>query len=252
MLGKCLGIAALLALSTSAARADWEGDIEMKARMDRHAGGQAPTGKVRFKEGKMKMEIQYGPMNMTSLADFPARKVYLINNDAKSYSEMSSDQAGPGGPGNALPQCKSLKFTACMKEQGFKKGASEEVNGQASTIWEGDRKTGRGTHHEKIWHPDAAGEEFAFVRVESGQGERANQVNILNWTKAEQDAALFQVPADFTKSQGFPGLMGPGGLGGKGSPKGRGKRVPPQAADAPTTDAPTGGETTEGKEKVEQ
>ena len=246
MLARSVGIAALFVILAGAARADWQGDIEMKsAMMKSRGGGQMPMGKVRYKDGKLRMDMQMGPMNITSLTDLPTQKVFLINNEAKSYSEMNGDRAG-AGPGDSLPKCKSLKFAACMKEMGMKKGGAEEANGQAATIWEGDHKTARGNRHAKFWHPDAAGDEFAFVRIESGEGERKSQVDILNWEKTSQPAADFQVPSDFTKSEGFPGMMGPG-MGAPGARKGRGRPTPPQAADAPT-----GGETTEGKEKVEE
>src|SRR5438128_1384297 len=152
-------IAALLALTAFAARADWEGDVEMKGPMMAPRPQSAPPGgKVRFKDGKMRMDMQMGAMEMTTLVDFAARKAFIINHGAKAYSEISGDQ--PGGAHEGLPRCSAMKFAACMKEQGFKKTGSETVNGQASSIWEGERKMRMGSRHEKLWHPDAAGDEF--------------------------------------------------------------------------------------------
>jgi hypothetical protein len=212
---RLLGIAALLALLATAARADWEGDVEMKSELMERRGAAPPTGKVRFKQGKLRMDVHMGPMEMTSIVDLPARKLFLVNHQAKTFSEMAADHGGAGaGPNDALPRCKSMKFVECMKEQGFKKTGAETVNGQASTIWEGERKMAGSARHEKIWHPDAAGDEFAFVRVETGgedQGPR-NQINILNWKKTPQESAQFQVPDGYEKSEGFPGMMGPPGM----------------------------------------
>jgi hypothetical protein len=229
MLVRSIAIAALLTFAT-AARADWEGDVEMKGAMGRH-GGSAPTGKVRFKDGKMRMDMQMGPMEMSTIVDFPSHKVLLINHGAKAYSEMNGDRPGMGGgPNEALPHCKTLKFEACMKEQGFKKAGSDTINGVAATAWEGEREGRHGKRHEKIWHPDAAGDEFAFVRIESGEGER--HLDVQNFKMAKQDAAAFEAPEGYAKGEGFPGMMGPG-MGGPGGPHGKGRPPMHPGAEAP-------------------
>ncbi len=212
MLASRLCLAALCSALTvaSEARADWEGDLVMK-REGSH-GKRMPTGKIRFKDGKLRTEIAMGPMNMTTLVDFAARKVLMINSAAKEYSEMDADKSGRAN----FPKCESKDFQACLADQGFKKSGTETVNGQACTIWEGDRKTRRGTLHEKLWHPDAAGKEFAFVRQVNDGEHGKSELDVENFKLAEQDAALFQVPEDYKKSEGmFPGMqMGPPSMRG--------------------------------------
>ena len=230
MLVRSLAAAALMTLGASAAHADWEGDLEMKdARMGAR-GGPPTSGKLRFKDGKLRMDVAMGPMKLVSLVHFKERKSFLINEASKSYSEMS---AGGMGPGSQLPHCSSPIFKKCMTEQGFKKVGAEEVNGQACSVWEGDRKGPHGSVHEKLWHPYAAGDEFAMVRAVR-QGERGpSEMNVLNWTQTPQEAAQFEVPEGYTKSEGFPGMqMGPPGRKGF----------------KPKPGGPTGGETKEKDE----
>ena len=211
MLVRSLAAAALLTLAASAAHADWEGDVEIKDPRAEARGGPPPSGKLRFKEGKLRMDVAMGPMKIVSIVHFKERKSFLINDAAKAYSEMPAG----AGPGAQMPHCSSTIFKKCMAEQGMKKVGAEEVNGQACTVWEGDRKGPHGKVHEKLWHPDAAGDEFAMVRAVR-DGERGqNEVNVLNWKQAPQEAALFEVPEGYTKSEGFPGMqMGPPGMKG--------------------------------------
>ena len=73
-----------------------------------------------------------------------------------------------------------------MKEQGFKKVGAGEANGQTCTIWEGDRKTARGTRHEKLWHPDAAGDEMKFINQAPSMG--AGTVTV-TWKRVKEGQA---------------------------------------------------------------
>src|SRR3989442_9321889 len=115
-----IGSAVLLALCATAARADWEGDVEMKMGARPGPGGppgmqQPQPGKIRFKEGKLRMDVQMGPMgSMTTLVDFAGHKVFMINDAAKEYVEhdATADRAGESG----LPHCKTNNFIACMQE----------------------------------------------------------------------------------------------------------------------------------------
>lgn len=209
----------------SAARADWEGDLKMKA-----GHGQNARGKMRFKEGKLRMEMAMGPMQMTTIVDFATRKMFMINDGAREYSEMDATH----NPQANYPHCDSSDFIACMGEQGFKKVGSETVNGQPSTVWEGDRTTPRGAVHEKLWHPNAAGKEFAFVRAVSRTPRGESQTDVENFKATRQDEAAFKVPEGYTKSENmFPGMqMGP----------------PSMKGFRPKPGGPTGGEVKE-KEK---
>src|SRR5476651_2036276 len=119
MLSSRLGLAALCsALSlASAARADWEGD--MVAKRGERQGQQMPAGKMRAKDGKLRIEMKMGPMSMTTLVDFAGRKVFMINEAAKEFSEIDADR------GTNIPKCTTVDFIACMKEQGYKKAGTE-------------------------------------------------------------------------------------------------------------------------------
>src|SRR5207302_9092075 len=118
--------ALLLALCATAARADWEGDVEMKMSDRPGRGGPEAMppggGKIRFKEGKLRMDVQMGPMSMTTLVDFAARKVFIINDGARQYVEHDTEASRAGQDG--MPHCKTQNFIECMKEQGFKKVGS--------------------------------------------------------------------------------------------------------------------------------
>src|SRR5207302_438785 len=102
-----------------AARADWEGDLVMK-----HGGRSMPGGKIRYKAGKLRTELKMGPMSMTTIVDFAARKVFVLNEAAKEYSETDADKSGPG----TFPKCDDGDFESCLKKQGFKQVGTETVN----------------------------------------------------------------------------------------------------------------------------
>jgi hypothetical protein len=231
---RSLSLALLCTLAAGAARADWQGDLKMKEppRPGRHGPPGGATGSVHFKQGKMRFEVQMGPMSLTTLTDFAAKKSFLINDASKTFTDMSEMGGGGPGAGANVPHCSSNDFEGCMKEQGFKKVGAEEVNGQASTVWEGDRKVhgprGERVMHEKIWHPNAAGKEFAFVRMQSTSDGHEGQIDVENFSTAEQDAKKFEIPEGYTKGKGFGfgPVMGPPGMHGR----------PPPGAMPPSSD----------------
>src|SRR5438105_101916 len=138
MIVRSFAVVFALFLVVFVARVDWEGDVEMKNEMMAREGAYLLSGKVCFKkDGKLRMDMQMGPMEMTSIVDWLAHKLTLINHSTKTFSEMSDDHPNGGsGPSEALPKCKSMKFTKCMKKQNYKKTDNKTVNNQTSTIWE--------------------------------------------------------------------------------------------------------------------
>src|SRR5262245_45446065 len=127
MIVRSLSLALLCTLAAGAARADWQGDLKMKEppRSGRHGPPGAATGSVHFKQGKMRFEVSMGPMSLTTLTDFAAKKAYLINDASKTYTDLSEMRGAAPGPGANMPHCKSMDFEGCMKEQGFKKVGTE-------------------------------------------------------------------------------------------------------------------------------
>jgi hypothetical protein len=211
-----LAIAALLALALAApARADWEGDIKMSG------SNHNATGKIRYKsDGRLRFEIAMGPMQMAMIADYKNQKSITINDNAKTYSEQPMGHGRSMGPDfTSMVHCKALEFEGCMKEMGMKKVGTGEANGQACTIWEGEQKARgpmMGESTQRLWHPDAAGNEFAMVRgVTKFKSGKENQFDVENWKQADQDESLFAPPEGYTKNDSpFGGMMGPPNMKG--------------------------------------
>ncbi|MBI3542289.1 MAG: DUF4412 domain-containing protein [Deltaproteobacteria bacterium] len=203
------------------ARADWQGDIQMKAP---RAGAPEMSGKAFGKLGAMRMDMESPQGKMSAITDWKARKVWMLMHARKMVMEHGMDRAGVD-----LPHCTSDDIDTCLTREGFKKTGSETVNGHPCAIYEADRETeGRKSHH-KLWRPTDL-KEVPFVRAaHSGGNGETGQVDLLNAkVVAALDASLFTPPADYKPMSMPTGMGAPGGGAPVGGP-GAGGMTPEQA-----------------------
>jgi len=226
-----LSVLAGAALAAAPAFAQFEGQIDMKI------GGQGMTGTGRLfvskagSRSEMDMQTPNMPVHMVTLLKFSNPDVlYLINDKARTYSEMDTKKA---------------------REQGAKMVGVKEKEAYSVKVLGSERVLGYGTKHVLLSRPgdksemeawttkdllgltyesmkglmrrpaqdegsmmkalkDAGAEGF-FVKMVTREKGKTEPLTTMELTKAEKKslpASLFEVPAGYTKQEGAMGAAG--------------------------------------------
>lgn len=207
-----LAACAVILAVTTPARADWTGKVSMARIVDgKPAGGPALTGRMMIKQGRMRMEMTT-PVAMTMISDLAKKKLWNVNDEAKSYTEADLDKANGG---QRFPSCGTGDIGQCLAEQGFKKTGAAEANGFKCETWEIDRENNGHKQHQTIYRPIGK-KDLTFVRMTNagGNGELA-QLDVTELKEGKLDEALFEPPKGYTKAEAHPMFAPGGGPGGR-------------------------------------
>jgi hypothetical protein len=226
------GVLAGAVLAAAPAFAQFEGQIDMKITGQ---NGLAGAGKVFVsKTGtrtEMDMETPRMPMHMVTLMKFSAPDVlYLINDKAKTYSEMDTrkvrEQAQKMSP-EKDKAAYSVKMLGSERLLGY---ATKHVllsrPGDKSEMEAWTTKDMLGLNYESMRGlvrrgaedegsmlkalKDAGAEGF-FVKMVTREKGKAEPLTTMELTKAEKKslpASLFEVPAGYAKQEGMMGAAG--------------------------------------------
>ena len=226
-----LSVLAGAALAAAPAFAQFEGEIDMKITSQ---GGMTGTGKSFVSRVGSRTEIDMQsaqmPMHMVSLMKFANPDiVYLINDKAKTYSEMDVRKMRES----------ASKMTADKEPYTVKVLGSERVFGYSTKhvllARKGDKsemelwttKDIKGLSYESVRglmrrgsNQDEgsflkalrdAGADGFFVKMVTREKGKADVLTTMELTKAEKrslPASLFEIPAGYTKQEGMMGAAG--------------------------------------------
>jgi outer membrane lipoprotein-sorting protein len=162
-------------------------------------------GKFYVSSPKLRVEMadpgqhQGGPFGgkMTMIIDTDAKMTYMLMTEQKMYMEFPQDAKSPMAQNTLRPQ--DFKADPCAGREGVtcKKVGTETVNGRSCDKWEA---TGKNGEKDTFW----IDQKLHFpIKSQLAGGMTMQFTNI---KEGAQDAALFKVPADFTKFD--PAAMG--------------------------------------------
>jgi len=225
-----LNVLAGAALAATPALAQFEGEIDMRITSQ----GMAGTGKAFVSKAGSRTEIDLQsaqmPIHMVSLVKFAAPDVVILLNDkAKTYTEMDVKKARES----------ASKMTGAKEPFTVKVLGSERVLGYSTKhvllsrpgdrtemeLWTTkdihglDFETVRGLMRRGSSQDDGsllkslrdAGADGFFVKMITREKGKAAPVSTMELTRAEKKslpAALFEVPAGYTKQEGVMGAAG--------------------------------------------
>ena len=200
--GLAAWILASLLFSFGAAHAGWEGELRNSGKgIPREMQGR----RVEIQGHRMRMETEVNGMGRSVfIVDWKTGKSMTVLDANKMVLEMDLRSAAQTA-GLSVPYCDAtLGVEKCLKEQGFVKVGSEDVNGQACDIYE--NKGSDGTL--KIWRPKNLGDLPAVRTVKlSASGKEEFRSDLLNVQPKNYDSKRFEVPSSYLK-QDMTAMMG--------------------------------------------
>ena len=156
-------------------------------------------GKVYFSLPKFRMDMadtgqrQAGPFGgkMSMIVDGDAKMAYMLMTEQQMYMEFPTDANNPMS--QRTPKWQDFKGDPCTftNQQGAtcKKLGTESVNGRACDKWEVTDKNGK---KETLWV-----DQKLHFPIKSTDGQVTTEFT--NIKEGAQDAALFKVPAGYSK-----------------------------------------------------
>jgi hypothetical protein len=228
-----LTILASASLAAAPAFAQFEGQIDMKITAQ---GGVTGTGKVFVSKAgsrtEMDMESARMPIHMTTLMRFATPDVlYLINDKAKTYSEMDIKKtreqvAKMAGAKNK--EAYSAKVIGSERLLGYSTKhvflsrpsdksemevwTTKDLLGLSYETMRGLMRRGAGDDDGSMMKAlkDAGAEGF-FVKMVTREKGKTEPLTTMELTKAEKKslpASMFEVPAGYAKQEGMMGAAG--------------------------------------------
>src|SRR5450759_3646599 len=227
-----LTILAGAALAAAPAFAQFEGQIDMKITAQ---GGVTGTGKVFVSKvgsrTELDMETARMPIHMTTLMRFSTPDVmYLINDKAKTYSEVDTKKAREQAAkmaGDKDKEAYSVKVLGSEKVLGYSTKhvlLSRPSDKSEMEVWTTKDLLGlsyesmkglmrRGAQDEGSMMKalkDARAEGF-FVKMVTREKGKTEPLTTMELTKAEKKslpASMFEVPTGYAKQEGMMGAAG--------------------------------------------
>lgn len=228
-----LTILASASLTAGSAFAQFEGQIDMKITAQ---GGVTGTGKVFVSRAgsrtEMDMETARMPIHMTTLMRFATPDVlYLINDKARTYSEMDTKKTREQVAKMASAKNKeaySAKVIGSERLLGYstkhvflsRPGDKSEMEvwttrdllGLSYETMRGLMRRGAGDDDGSMMKAlkDAGAEGF-FVKMVTREKGKTEPLTTMELTKAEKKslpASMFEVPAGYAKQEGMMGAAG--------------------------------------------
>jgi hypothetical protein len=195
---------ALTALTLSlvlplSARADWTGKLRITLPA-RRAANPPREGRLSAKGGKLRVELaQPGMGQVVAILDSRAKRSTVLMVDRKAFTVSDLEQESLGAQLGSRPgvYCEGSDVAGCLGASGFKKAGSESVNGWKATRWSRERSVQSQRVYEDVWTPDGFGE-VALVRQVTTAPGRTTTIDVLELQKAEQPAAEFELPSDYS------------------------------------------------------
>jgi hypothetical protein len=224
-----LTILATASLTAGSAFAQFEGQIDMKITGQ---GGMTGTGKVFVSKvgsrTEMDMESARMPIHMTTLMRFSTPDVmYLINDKAKTYSEVDTKQAREQAAkmaGDKDKQPYSVKVLGSEKLLGYstkhvllsRPGDKSEMEawttkdllGLSYESMKGLMRRGAQDEGAMMKALKDAGAEGFFVKMVTREKGKTEPLTTMELTKVEKKslpASMFEVPAGYAKQEGMMG-----------------------------------------------
>lgn len=228
-----LTILATASLTAGSAFAQFEGQIDMKITAQ---GGVTGTGKVFVSKvgsrTEMDMEAARMPMHMATLMKFSTPDViYLINDKARTYSEMdikkTREQAAKMA-GAKNKEAYSAKVIASERVLGYSTKhvflsrpsdksemevwTTKDLLGLSYETMRGLMRRGAGDDDGSMMKAlkDAGADGF-FVKMVTREKGKTEPLTTMELTKAEKKSlpgSLFEIPPGYTKQEGMMGAAG--------------------------------------------
>ena len=224
-----LNVLAGAALAAAPALAQFEGQIDMKITAQ---GGVSGTGKVFVSKvgsrTEMDMESARMPMHMVTLVRFATPDVlYLINDKAKTYSEMDTkktrEQAAKtaGSKDNEAYSAKSLGSERVLgystkhvllsrpsDKSEMEVWTTKDLLGLSYETMKGLMRRGAQDEGSMMKALKDAGAEGFFVKMVTREKGKAEPLTTMELTKAEKRSlpgSLFEIPPGYAKQEGMMG-----------------------------------------------
>ena len=227
-----LTILATASLAAAPAFAQFEGEIDMKIAGQ---GGMTGTGKVFVSKvgsrTEMAMETARMPMHMTTLMKFSTPDVmYLINDKARTYSEVDTKKAREQAAkmaGSKDTEAYSVKALGSERVLGYSTKhvllsrpsdksemevwTTKDLLGLSYETMKGLMRRGAQDEGSMMKALKDAGAEGFFVKMVTREKGKTEPLTTMEITKAEKrslPASMFEVPAGYTKQEGMMGAAG--------------------------------------------
>lgn len=219
-------------LAAAPAFAQFEGQIDMKITAQ---GGVTGTGKVFVSKvgsrTEMDMEAAHMPIHMTTLMRFSTPDVmYLINDKAKTYSEVDTKKAREQAAkmaGDKNKEAYSVKVLGSEKLLGYstkhvvlsrpgdksemEAWTTKDILGLSYESMRGLVRRGAQDEGSMMKALKDAGAEGFFVKMITREKGKTEPLTTMELTKAEKKslpASMFEVPAGYAKQEGMMGAAG--------------------------------------------
>lgn len=197
----------VLACLAQPALADWEGKVHVKLPKN-DQGPSEMTGVMRGKGLKQRTDFKE-PMEMSSIIDQKAKKIWNLMHAQKMAIEMSAT-----GAEGQMPMCESTSFESCLVKQGFKKTGQETANGHPCNVYEGEIGKEGDKTKIKIWHPTDL-KDVSSVRSLITADKGSVETNITDIKTTKLADSIFSVPKGYkTMNMGDMSNMLRGGAPG--------------------------------------
>jgi hypothetical protein len=220
------------ALAAAPAFAQFEGEIDMKITAQ---GGVTGTGRVFVAKAgsrtEMDMETARMPIHMVTLTRFATPDViYLINDKAKTYSEVDTKKAREQAAkmtGEKDKEAYSVKILGSEKVLGYatkhvllsrpsdksemEAWTTRDLLGLSYESMKGLMRRGAQDEGSLIKALKDAGAEGFFVKMVTREKGKTEPLTTMDITKAEKrslPASMFEVPAGYAKQDGMMGAAG--------------------------------------------
>jgi hypothetical protein len=227
-----LTILATASLTAGSAFAQFEGQIDMKITGQ---GGMTGTGKVFVSKvgsrTEMDMEAARTPIHMTTLMRFSTPDVmYLINDKARTYSEVDTKKAREQAAKMAGDKDKepySVRVLGSEKVLGYSTKhvllsrpsdksemevwTTKDLLGLSYESMRGLMRRGAQDEGSMMKALKDGGAEGFFVKMVTREKGKTEPLTTMELTKAERKslpASIFEVPAGYAKQEGMMGAAG--------------------------------------------